>query len=75
MSKESDPEIKYRAIAVDALNDNVTDALDQLLEMLKFDAGYENNLPAKTMVLLLNSMEMDQEEVKKYRSKMMDVLS
>lgn len=72
---EYDPEMKYRAIAVDALNDNTEGALDLLLEMLKNDSGYENNLPAKTMVLLLNSMEIDQDKVKIYRAKMMDVLS
>lgn len=75
LKKDSDPELKYRAIAVDALNDNGIEALDQLLEMLKVDSAYENNLAAKTMVLLLNSIELEPAEVKEYRSKMMDVLS
>lgn len=68
-------ELLYQSVAVDALNEKTTQALDQLLEMLKIDASYENNLPAKTMVLLLSSMDKDIEKVKQYRAKMMDVLS
>jgi len=65
----------YQRVAMDALNDHLNDALDQLLIMLKIDAGYKNNLPAKTMVLLLNTLGADSEEAKKYRAKMIDVLS
>jgi len=65
----------YQRIAMDALNDHLNDALDQLLIMLKIDAGYKNNLPAKTMVLLLNTLGTDSEEAKKYRAKMIDALS
>ena len=68
-------ELLYQSVAVDALNDKTTQALDQLLEMLKIDASYESNLPAKTMVLLLNSMDKDPDKVKQYRAKMMDVLA
>jgi len=68
-------ELMYQLIAMDALNDHITDALDQLLIMLKLDASYQNNLPAKTMVLLFNSLGSDSNIVKQYRAKMMDVLS
>ena len=71
----SNLDLRYQLIAMDALNNHVTDALDQLLEILKIDASYKNNLPAKTMVLLLKSLGNESAEVKNYRSKMMDVLS
>jgi len=74
-SNTNNLELLYRSVAVDALNDKTTQALDQLLEMLKIDASYENNLAAKTMVLLLNTMANDAENVKLYRAKMMDVLA
>ncbi len=65
----------YQLVAMDALNDHINDALDQLLKMLKIDAGYKNNLPAKTMVLLLNTFGIDSAEAKSYRARMIDVLS
>jgi putative thioredoxin len=65
----------YQLVAMDALNDHVTDALDQLLNMLKIDASYRNNLPARTMVLLLKSLGADSTEAKIYRAKMIDTLS
>lgn len=65
----------YQLVAMDALNDHVTDALDQLLEMLKIDSKYKNNLPAKTMVLLLNMLGSDTDVAKSYRAKMIDALS
>jgi len=68
-------DLLYQLVAMDALNNHVTDALDQLLEMLKKDASYDNNLPAKTMVLLLNILGSDSAEAKSYRVKMIDALS
>lgn len=68
-------DLKYQLVAMDALNNHITDALDQLLIMLKMDASYKNNLPAKTMVLLLKSLADESSEVKKYRAKMIDILS
>jgi len=65
----------YQLVAMDALNNHVTDALDQLLKMLKIDPSYKNNLPAKTMVLLLNTLGSDSVEAKSYRVKMIDTLS
>ena len=65
----------YQLVAMDALNNHITDALDQLLKMLKIDSTYKNNLPAKTMILLLNTLGSNSEETKKYRSKMIDALS
>jgi len=65
----------YQLVAMDALNNHITDALDQLLEMLKIDSNYKNSLPAKTMVLLLNMLGSDSAEAKNYRSKMIDALS
>ncbi len=67
-------DLMYQLVSMDALNDHTLDALDQCLEMLKIDATYKNNLPAKTMVLLLNTLtDNDSQAVKKYRSKMIDI--
>lgn len=73
-------DLMYQLVAMDALNDHTVDALDQLLEMLKINASYSNNLPAKTMVLLLNTLgnslgDDAAQTIKKYRSKMIDVLA
>ena len=72
---ENNVELKYKAAALDAMNDRLHTALEQLLEILELDANYQNNLPGKTMVLLLNAMADQVEEVKRYRNRMMDVLS
>ncbi|RDH81160.1 MAG: hypothetical protein DIZ80_13670 [endosymbiont of Galathealinum brachiosum] len=74
-SDNNNLDLIYQLVAMDALNNHLTDALDQLLEMLKMDATYQDNLPAKTMVLLLKSLGSDSVEAKKYRSKMIDILS
>ena len=68
-------DLMYQLIAMDALNNHITDVLDQLLVMLKLDASYKNKLPAKTMVLLFKSLDDNSDLVKKYRVKMMDALS
>ena len=65
----------YRKVAINALNDNIIQALELLLEMLAIDPAYRNKLPAKTMVLLLNSLDKNAEEVRHYRNRMMDILS
>ncbi len=69
-------DLMYQLVSMDALNNHTLDALDLCLEMLKIDAIYKNNLPAKTMVLLLNTLtDNDSHLVKKYRSKMIDILA
>jgi len=68
-------DLMYQLVAMDALNNHLTDALDLLLKILKIDAQYKNNLPAKTMVLLLNSLGSDSKKAKYYRSEMIDALS
>ena len=68
-------ELRYMSIAVSALQDNAQDALDQLLEMLAIAPAYENNLPMKTMVLLLNTQPIEPALARQYRAKMIDALS
>jgi len=68
-------DLLYQLVAMDALNNHTLDALDQLLEMLKIDASYENNLATKTMVLLLNTLGSQSDQAKRYRVKMLDVLA
>lgn len=65
----------YRMAACEALNENLETALEWLLQALKLEPTLRNNLPARTMVLLLNAMENQQEKVRQYRARMMDVLS
>jgi len=68
-------DLLYQRVAMDALNNHLHDALNQLLIMLKIDNTYKDNLPAKTMVLLLNTLGTDSKEAKNYRVKMIDALS
>jgi len=72
---KQNPDLLYQLVAMDALNNHVNDALDLLLEMLKTNAAYQNNLPAKTMVLLLNTLGSESAEARSYRAKMIDALS
>ncbi len=72
---ENNVELKYKVAAVDAMNDRLHSALEILLEILELDASYQNHLPGKTMVLLLNALGDQAEDVKRYRNRMMDVLS
>jgi len=68
-------DLLYQLVAMDALNNHTTDALDLLLKMLKIDASYENNLVAKTMVLLINGLGSQSDEARRYRVKMLDALA
>jgi len=68
-------DLLYQLVAMDALNNHTTDALDLLLKMLRIDASYQNNLVAKTMVLLINTLGAQSDEAKSYRVKMLDALS
>ncbi|HED35125.1 MAG TPA: tetratricopeptide repeat protein [Gammaproteobacteria bacterium] len=68
-------ELRYMLVSINALNDSVTEALDQLLECIKIDAKYRDNLLSKTMVMLLNSSGLEAGVVSQYRAKMIDALS
>ena len=67
--------LRYRSAAFAAINEELVDALDQLLEILKIEPGYEDKLPIRSMVLLLNALGSQSDEARQYRVKMMDVLS
>lgn len=75
LADEQNLDLLYQLVAMDALNNHTTDALDQLLNMLKIDVTYKNNLIAKTMVLLINTLGSQSDEAKNYRVKMLDVLA
>jgi len=68
-------EFRYMLVSINALNDRVTEALDQLLACIKIDAKYRDNLLSKTMVMLLNSSGLQAAVVSQYRVKMLDALS
>lgn len=71
----ANPGLRYMQVSVDALNDRIPQALDQLLEGIKNDAKYEDSLFSKTMVLLLNSSGLEAGVVSQYRARMLDALS
>lgn len=71
----SNLELRYMLVSINALNERAIEALDQLLECIKIDANYRDNLLSKTMVMLLNSSGLEADIVSQYRAKMIDVLS
>ncbi len=75
LADKNNLDLMYQLIAMDALNNHTVDALEQLLTMLKIDPSYKDNLPAKTMVLLLNTLGVDSVQAKEYRVKMLDILA
>ncbi len=74
LDRENIP-LRYQLAAVAAMNEELVESLDQLLEILRLDPGYRNKLPAKTMVLLINALGGQTDIARSYRARMMDVLS
>lgn len=73
--EKEDISLMYRLAAFEAINENLDASLEMLLQILKRNPGYQNNLPARTMVLLINALGSQTEQARHYRARMMDVLS
>lgn len=55
--------------------DRYTDAMDQLLALIKYDRSYKDDIGVKGIVCILNIMGGDSDITKKYRKKMIDAIS
>jgi thioredoxin-like negative regulator of GroEL len=49
--------------------------MDQLLEIIRLDRSFRDDVGVKGMVSILNIIAADTEQVKQYRQKMIDAMS
>ena len=74
VSKE-DIDSRFQLSAVYLVNDDYVAAMDQLLEIIRMQKNYRDDIALKTMVSILNIMGSDTELARSYRQKMLDALS
>ncbi|HEY9051722.1 MAG TPA: tetratricopeptide repeat protein [Gammaproteobacteria bacterium] len=68
-------EQRFQLSAQYLIADRYTDAMDQLLKIIQLDRSYKDDIGVKGMVCILNIMGSDTDMTKKYRKKMIDVIS
>lgn len=66
---------RYQMSALHLVADQYSDAMDQLLQIIKRNRSYANDAAVKGMVTLLNMVSHDEVLTKAYRQKMMDALN
>lgn len=65
----------YQLAAIYLVEDQLPEAMDELLEVISLDRSYEEDVGVKGMVSILNMIENDADLVKRYRKKMIDCMS
>ena len=70
-----DLELRYQLSALYLVNDEYTQAMDQLLEIIQKDRAFRDDIGVKGMVSVLNIIADDVEQVRNYRQKMIDAMS
>ena len=65
----------YQLAAVYLVEDQLQAAMDELLEVIRLDRAYENDIGVKGMVNILNMIENEPDLVKSYRKKMINSMS
>ncbi len=70
-----DVALRYQLSAALLMEDQYTQAMDQLLEIIRLDRDYKEDVGVKGMVSILNLIANGTEKVKLYRQKMIDVIS
>jgi putative thioredoxin len=70
-----DLELRYQLSAAYLVNDRYQPAMDQLLEIIRLDRSFRDDVGVKGMVSILNIIAADTEQVKQYRQKMIDAMS
>jgi len=65
----------YQLAAIYVVEDELLGAMDELLEVIRLDRSYEDDIGVKGMVSILNMIENDPDLVKRYRKKMIDSMS
>ena len=74
-NQADDLDLRYQLSAVYLINDLYQQAMDQLLEIIKRDRKYRDDIGVKGMVSILNLIAQQPELVKSYRNKMIDAMS
>ena len=75
---EADPtqiELRYQLASIHLVEDDLLSAMNELLEVIRLDRSYENDIGVKGMVSILNMIENDADLVKAYRKKMIDSMA
>ena len=76
LNKEPDKiELHYQLAAVYLVEDQLQASMDHLLEVIRLDRTYENDIGVKGMVNVLNMIENNPDLVKSYRTKMVNSMS
>lgn len=70
-----DVALRYQLSAVYLVEDSYTQAMDQLLEIIRRDRTFRDDIGVKGMVSILNLIADDAEQVRTYRNKMIDAMS
>jgi len=70
-----DVTLRYQLSAVYLIEDKYTQAMDQLLEIIRRDRAFRDDIGVKGMVSILNLIADNGEQVKTYRNKMIDAMS
>ncbi len=68
-------EQRFQLSARYLIADRYTDAMDQLLKIIKLDRQYKDDIGVKGMVCILNIMGSESDIIKTYRKKMIDAIS
>jgi len=67
-------DVRYKLGALNLVEDNYTAAMDQLLEIIKQDRQYRNDVAVKGMVTILNLIGSNTDTARDYRSKMLHAM-
>ena len=67
-------EVRFQLGALNLVEDHYTEAMDQLLEIIKQDRQYRNDVAVKGMVTILNLIGSNTDTARQYRSKMLNAM-
>lgn len=70
-----DSAARHQLSALYLVEDDYPAAMNQLLELMRSDRSYKNDVATKGMVAILNLIGSDSDLARQYRQKMIDVLS
>ncbi|MCW8956347.1 MAG: tetratricopeptide repeat protein [Gammaproteobacteria bacterium] len=73
-SQPDNLELRFQLGALNLVEDNYTAAMDQLLEIIKQDRQYRNEIAVKGMVTILNLLGSNTDTARNYRTKMLNAM-
>lgn len=74
VSRPDNLEARFQLGALNLVEDKYTAAMDQLLEIIKQDRQYRNDVAVKGMVTILNLIGSNTDTARHYRNKMLNVI-